>query len=96
MADYNISHTENMKEEDIYYLITRLSEDAAPAVARIDLSHYEDYVRGDVYQYFYDISENNKGIYFRKANYSRIRAKLTADRYIEEHKDYQYDWYDEW
>ncbi len=96
VADYNISHTENMKEEDIYYLITRLSEDAAPAVARIDLSHYEDYVRGDVYQYFYDISENNKGIYFRKANYSRIRAKLTADRYIEEHKDYQYDWYDEW
>ena len=48
---------EYMKEEDIYDLITRLSEDAAPAVATIDLSHYEDYVKGDVYQYFYDISE---------------------------------------
>ncbi len=33
------------------------------------------------------ISENNKGIFFRKANYSRIRAKLAADRYLEEHKD---------
>ena len=61
-----------MKEEDVYYLLTRLSADAAPAIADMDLSGYEDYVRGDVYQYFCDIAEKNQGIYLRKANYSRI------------------------
>ena len=96
VARYNVAHSENMKEEDIYYLLTKLSTDAAPVIADIDVSHYDDYVKGDVYQYFLDISERNKGIYFRKANYSRIRAKMTADRYIQEHKEYQYNWYDEW
>ena len=94
VAEYNIAHTENMKEEDVYYLLTRLSADAAPAIADMDLSGYEDYVRGDVYQYFCDIAEKNQGIYLRKANYSRIRAKLEAEQYVEEHRDYSYDWYE--
>lgn len=34
VAEYNIAHTENMKEEDIYYLLTRLSADAAPGDRR--------------------------------------------------------------
>ena len=83
-----------MKEEDVYYLLTRLSADAAPAIAEMDFSGYEDYVRGDVYQYFCDISEKNQGIYLRKANYSRIRAKLAAEQFMEEHRDYSYDWYE--
>lgn len=35
------------------------------------------------YNYYWTISENNQHIYFRKANYSRIRAKRIADEYLE-------------
>ena len=42
-----------------------------------------------------DIAQGNEGIFFRKANYSRIRAKLAADKYLElndrgEEYDFEY------
>ena len=47
-----------------------------------------EYLKQTMYNYFLNISINNENIYFRKANYSRIRAKLAADQFLEEHKDY--------
>ena len=35
IAEYNISSTENLNFEDVQYLITGLSEDAAPSIAEI-------------------------------------------------------------
>ncbi len=48
-----------------------------------------------MYYYFSDIAQGNEGIFFRKANYSRIRAKLAADKYLElndrgEEYDFEY------
>lgn len=40
--------------------------------------------------YFTNISADNDGIYFRKANYSRIRAKLAADKWLKEHPGVEY------
>lgn len=95
VAKYDISQWKESRKEDLYYLMYgTMSIDAAPEIAKIDLDDEEwDFVENDeykkqsMYNYFLNISEENEGIYFRKANYSRIRAKLAADRYIEEHKN---------
>lgn len=94
IAKYDIAHWKNTSENDFYYLLYGMSSiDAAPEIAKVDLDDKEwdfaenEYIRQSMYNYFLNISEDNKDIYFRKANYSRIRAKLAADRYIEEHKD---------
>lgn len=86
VAKYDIAHWENMSGNDLYYLMYGMSSiDAAPEIAKIDLD--DDEWDSVMYHYFLNIAEDNEGIYFRKANYSRIRAKIAADRYLEEHKD---------
>lgn len=92
VSRYNLSHWDEITSEDINYLLYNLSDDAVPYIADIDLDKIEDcdeYLKNEVYYYFYDISEDNENIYFRKANYSRIRAKLVADRYVKKHGDYK-------
>lgn len=92
ISKYNLSHWDEITSEDINYLIDNLSYDAAPYIAAINLDKVEDsneYLKNKVYYYFYNISENDENIYFRKANYSRIRAKLAANKYIKEHEDYK-------
>jgi len=102
IVQYNVSHAEQMSYGDILYLMNNFPEDAASAIARMDpkeiseaeeISKYyqytDDEVKGRLYDYFLDLSENNNDVYFRKANYVRIRAKLIADNYLEEHKDYK-------
>ena len=85
VAKYDIAHWENMSGNDLYYLMYGMSSiDAAPEIAKIDLD--DDEWDSVMYHYFLNIAEDNEGIYFRKANYSRIRAKIAADRYLEEHK----------
>lgn len=92
VAKYDIAHWKNTSDNDLYYLMYGVSSiDAAPELAKIDQAETEwfsdnEYLKQSMYNYFLNISENNEGIYFRKANYSRIRAKLAADRYIEEHR----------
>lgn len=89
VAKYNIAHTEFLEYNDIIYL-TQLSEDAAPALAEIDSSKFSDLdVKTRVYNYFYFITQEDENIYFRKANYSRIRARLTAEQYIKDHQKLQ-------
>lgn len=97
IAKYNIQYLEEMDSDDIYsninYLIYSTSQDAAPALAELDVKELKnvtgyDIERNMLYEYFKNISEENEGIYFRKANYSRIRAKLAADRWLKEHEEY--------
>lgn len=94
VAKYDIARWEGTSDADFYYLMYEVSSiDAAPEIAKIDLNDEKwdsvenGFRKQSIYNYFLYISENNKEIFFRKANYSRIRAKLAADRYLEEHKD---------
>lgn len=94
-AKYDIARWENSADEDFSYLMfDAASIDAAPLIAEIDLederwdSVDKESIRKFMYNYFLNISENNEDIYFRKANYSRIRAKQAADRYLEVHREY--------
>lgn len=95
IARYNISHAEVLEYYDVIYLMNHTSLDVVPEIAKINVNEMErsnDNIKSTFYSYFYDISNENEGIYFRKANYSRIRAKLTADKWLEEHQDYKGDW----
>ncbi len=94
VAKYDIARWKGTSDADFYYLMYEVSSiDAAPELAKIDFNDEEwasvdnGFIQQSMYNYFLYISENNEGIFFRKANYSRIRAKLAAERYIEEHKD---------
>ena len=104
IAEYNVAQTKNMKVEDLTYLMRNFPEDAASAISKINpeeidssaVSYYDDNeekevsrVKGSLYDYFTDISQNNEDVYFRKANYARIRAKQVADEYLEKHSDYK-------
>lgn len=83
---YNIAHAENMEENDIYYLLYQTSWDAAPEIAKIDLNDYDwdtQWIEEDIRNYFKYIEEESEGIYFRKANYSRIKAKMAAEEYLD-------------
>lgn len=95
IARYDIAQWKNTDKQDFFYLMYEtMSIDAAPEIAKIDLDDKEwalienEYLKQTMYNYFLNISINNENIYFRKANYSRIRAKLAADQFLEEHKDY--------
>ena len=95
IARYDIAQWKNTDKQDFFYLMYEtMSIDAAPEIAKIDLDDKEwalienEYLKQTMYNYFLNISINNENIYFRKANYSRIQAKLAADQFLEEHKDY--------
>ena len=84
IAEYNISSTENLNFEDVQYLITGLSEDAAPSIAEIssdELSELEviEYV-GD---YYSDILRRDGEMSLRQWNYSRSSAAGTAEKWLE-------------
>jgi len=98
IAKYDIAQWKNTDSDDFFYLMYEtMSIDAAPEIAKVDLDDKEwkkvenEYLKQSMYNYFLNISLNNEDIYFRKANYSRIRAKMAADWFIEEHKDYDHD-----
>lgn len=91
IARYNINHIEEITPEDLNYMIYGLSLDAAPVIADEVYDKYIEadshIIKGQLYDYFRTIADNNEGIYFRKANYSRIKAKKAADAYIREHEE---------
>ncbi|MFR1056129.1 MAG: DUF4173 domain-containing protein [[Clostridium] scindens] len=105
-AKYNIAHEGKLKVEDVRYMMSQMSIDVAPIIAGIDPRSDVDYTSKGIYEnadnleqsmyyYFSDIAQGNEGIFFRKANYSRIRAKLAADKYLElndrgEEYDFEY------
>lgn len=85
---YNLAHEQTKEIEDIVYFMNHASLDCAPEIAKINLEEYtrDEWDREIIYNYFKDISENYEDVFFRKANYSEIRAKLAADQYMKEHK----------
>lgn len=101
-AKYNVDHMAVIGEDDLDYMLYGLSLDVSAVISEIEVNdtyakddmELQGIVKGQLYGYFRTISENNEGIYLRKANYSRIRAKQTADEYLEQHsEDVVYDRY---
>ena len=95
IAKYDIEQWKNTEREDFFYLMYEtMSIDAAAEIAKVDLDDREwkaaqnEYLKQSMYNYFLYISQENEDIYFRKANYSRIKTKMAADKFLEEHKDY--------
>ena len=95
IAKYDIEQWKNTKRQDFFYLMYEtMSIDGAWEIAKVDLDDPEwkevqnEYLKQSMYNYFLYISQENEDIYFRKANYSRIKAKMAADWFIEEHQDY--------
>ena len=98
VARYNVAYTKNMTTMELDYLMRDLGEDATTVIATINPDSIDTFayyygrfvdsedVRGGMYSYFEEIADRNQGIYFRKANYTRIRAKQAAEKYLEEHK----------
>lgn len=89
IAKYNLSQ-DSVKASDVYYIMYNLSLDAVPELEEVDFERIEfnseeekEYHRENMKDYMSSIVKENKGIYFRKANYSRIEAKLAAERYLE-------------
>lgn len=79
---YNISHGQIQEFQDIEYFMYNASLDCAPEIAKINMDYYTDeWERQMIDDYFKNISEEYDDVFFRKANYSEIRAKLAADSY---------------
>lgn len=97
IAKYNTAYIQDIRVKDVEYMIYGLTIDAAPVVADIDYETIladcdeedQKYIKGRLYTYFRQISDNNEEIYFRKANVGRIRAKHAADQYLKQHADDQ-------
>ena len=102
IVQYNVAHTQNMGMKDLNYLIKNFPEDAAGAIAKLnpeeiaeaESSYYDDSennkverVKGHLYDYYAQLKQDNQGIYFRQANYARIRARQIAEEYLEEHAE---------
>lgn len=87
IAKYNLSQ-EHVKSTDILYLLDDFSYDAIPVLAEFDMGKVEyerqedeEELKSRIEGTMKYITETNEGIYFRKANYSRIMAKKIADKY---------------
>ncbi|MDD3404373.1 MAG: DUF4173 domain-containing protein [Hespellia sp.] len=103
IAAYDIRMTKQMNVEDVSYMMNRLSLDATVELAKVDPAQvWDDYTEEmnpnigyRMHDYFSDIVERNQGIYFRKANYSRIRATIAAKEWLQENAQYdeeEYGW----
>lgn len=86
IAEYNISHTEEMNMDDIAYLTYGLSEDAAPAVAGIVCEEEEEdmWKRSYLDDYFQNILDVHEDEGIRNYNFSRAEAKRTAEEWLRE------------
>lgn len=85
IASYNISHSEVIELEDLYYLMYGLSEDAAPYIANIDESKIAgNYFGGEIEYYFTNLKSEEHSL--RKWNLSRQRANEAAETYEQRRK----------
>lgn len=101
IADYNLAHMEVVHMDDIRYLMNSLSDDAAPAIAKLDPDHIEGASRAysdaysfdagqtrkmEFYNYFYHLNEKYQNSW-RKFNVSEYKAQIAAARYMDEHEE---------
>lgn len=97
IAAYDVQHTKSMTSNDVNYMMQCLSQDAAAEIAQIDPKEVHDEYTKEIsadigylmHDYFSQIEIRNEGTYFRKANYSRIRATVAAKKWMEEHQEYR-------
>lgn len=83
IAEYNVTHWNQIKYEDIMYLIHGTSLDAAPVIENINLDEIENdnsYLSLEIETYFADIRDKESS--WRKWNYSTEEAKRAAARYF--------------
>lgn len=85
IAKYNVSHMDTISRADLDYMMFGLSMDAAPVIAEIPEDKMESFdheVEDQFYEYFSAILEDNRNTDFRKTNFSRLRAKTAAEKYL--------------
>ena len=94
IATYNIANTENMNMGELNYLVYSLSDDAAPAIAKIqpqeitwsenDYWYYDDLEqpKNVLKNYFSDIKERYRNLDIRKWNYEKMQAVKEAEQYL--------------
>ncbi|MDD3142229.1 MAG: DUF4173 domain-containing protein, partial [Lachnospiraceae bacterium] len=92
IARYNVLQAEQVNVNDVEYMIYGLSQDAAPAVADINIEEVvytasvyrtKDELEGEIRAYFQNIVRQYKKIPIRELNASKIRAKQAAEQYLE-------------
>ena len=84
IAGYNISNTESMNSEDVYYLMYGLSADAAPEIAQMNVGELKELgVLQDVDNYFYRIREDYGDMNARIWNFSGSAALDAAENWQE-------------
>ena len=84
IAGYNISNTESMNSEDVYYLMYGLSADAAPEIAKMSVDELKELgVLQDVDNYFYRIREDYGDMNARIWNFSGSAALDAAENWQE-------------
>ena len=84
IAGYNISNTERMNSEDVYYLMYGLSADAAPEIAKMSVGELKELgVLQDVDNYFYRIREDYGDMNARIWNFSGSAALDAAEKWQE-------------
>ena len=87
IANYNIENTTEMGEEDLYYLMYGLSDDAAPEIAKIDCTETENiWMIQHLDSYFRMVRGKNDDTSLREWNYSRARAEETARSWIQKNE----------
>lgn len=78
IAEYNISHTDELQKEDFKYVFYKLSADAAPEIARLDMSRYLK--MGYSYDGFDSVEAAYRDYYNRKVRgYDRVRSFRTIN-----------------
>lgn len=94
IATYNIANTENMNMGELNYLVYSLSDDAAPAIAKIqpqeitwsenDYWYYDDLEqpKNVLKNYFSDIKGRYRNLDIRKWNYAKMQAVKEAEQYL--------------
>ena len=94
IATYNIANTENMNMGELNYLVYSLSDDAAPAIAKIqpqeitwsenDYWYYDDLEqpKNVLKNYFSDIKGRYRNLDIRKWNYAKMKAVKEAEQYL--------------
>lgn len=84
IAEYNIKHWDNIKYEDVMYLIYGISLDAAPVIENIneeEIVNNDSYLSSEIEKYFTEIRHKESS--WRKWNYSTEAAKKAADKYFD-------------
>ena len=80
VAEYNIRNMETVSTEDLSYMVYCLSDDAAPALAKLKTDEVEQEGKLILEEYFEEIGDRYENIPLRQWNLSKIQARKAAER----------------